>query len=132
MMTIDPTNWIDLSGKVAHVTGGAMGIGQGIARALAAAGAKVAVSDVDGEGARRTAEEIGGHAITLDVSDRAAFEAALDETAAKLGGLDILVNNAGVYNGLAVRCAASLMRCGGRSGPSTWMACSTAAGRRRG
>jgi len=99
MMTIDPKSWIDLSGKVAHVTGGAMGIGQGIARALAAAGASVAVSDVDGDGARRTAEEIGGHAITLDVSDRAAFEAALDETAAKLGGLDILVNNAGVYTG---------------------------------
>jgi NAD(P)-dependent dehydrogenase (short-subunit alcohol dehydrogenase family) len=98
-MDMQPRDWIDLSGKVAHVTGGAAGIGAGIARALAAAGAKVAVSDVNGEGARRTASEIGGLSMTLDVSDRAAFEAALDETASALGGLDILVNNAGVYNG---------------------------------
>ena len=41
-------DWIDLSGKVAHVTGGGRGIGAGIARALAAAGASVAVSDIDG------------------------------------------------------------------------------------
>ncbi len=98
-MTVDPKAWIDLSGKVAHVTGGAMGIGAGIARALAAAGATVAVSDVNAEGVQRTAAKIGGLGMTLDVSDREAFETALDRTAAELGGLDILVNNAGVYNG---------------------------------
>ncbi len=96
---MDPRHWIDLTGKTAHVTGGANGIGRGIAQALAAAGARVAVSDVDGEGAARTAAEIGGLGMALDVSDRAAFEAALDETAARLGGIDILVNNAGVYVG---------------------------------
>jgi glucose 1-dehydrogenase/2-deoxy-D-gluconate 3-dehydrogenase len=91
--------WIDLSGKVAHVTGAGKGVGAGIARALAMAGATVAVSDVDGESANRTAEEIGGLGMQLDVSDRAAVDAALQRTASELGALDILVNNAGVYIG---------------------------------
>ena len=64
--------WIDLSGKVAHVTGGAKGIGRGIAHALAMAGAKVMVSDVNVEGAKATAEEIEGAAMFLDVTDGAA------------------------------------------------------------
>ena len=93
-------DWIDLSGKNAHVTGGAKGIGAAIAEALAKAGAKVAVSDVDEAGAAATADRIGGVAMGLDVSDRAAVDAALDATAAQLGNLDIIVNNAGVYNGL--------------------------------
>jgi glucose 1-dehydrogenase/2-deoxy-D-gluconate 3-dehydrogenase len=92
-------DWIDLSGKVAHVTGAGKGIGAGIARALAMAGATLAVSDVDGEAAARTAEEIGGLGMQLDVSDRAAVDAALERTADELGALDILVNNAGVYIG---------------------------------
>jgi len=96
---MNPAEWIDLGGKVAHVTGAAHGIGAAIAEALASAGAKVAVSDVNAEGATRTAEKIGGLAMQLDVSDRAAVDAALDRTAAELGSLDILVNNAGVYIG---------------------------------
>lgn len=91
--------WIDLSGKVAHVTGAAQGIGAGIARALAIAGARVAVSDVNGAGAAAIAEEIGGIGMQLDVSDRAAVDAALESTARELGALDIMVNNAGVYIG---------------------------------
>ena len=94
-----PAEWIDLSGRVAHVTGAAHGIGAAIAEALAAAGASVAVSDVDADGAEATAARIGGLAMALDVSDRAAVEAALDRTAGALGALDILVNNAGVYIG---------------------------------
>lgn len=96
---MNPAEWIDLSGKVAHVTGGAKGIGAGIAEALAAAGAKVAVSDVDGDGAAATAEAVGGLGMQLDVSDKTAVEAALADTVDKLGALDILVNNAGVYIG---------------------------------
>ncbi len=92
-------DWIDLSGKVAHVTGAAHGIGAAIARTLAGAGAAVMVSDVDGEGAARVAEEIGGAAMELDVSDGAAVDAALEETVRRLGSLDIMVNNAGVYSG---------------------------------
>lgn len=96
---MNPVDWIDLTGKVAHVTGGAKGIGAAIARTLASAGAKVMVSDVNGEGAAALAAEIGGTSMALDVSDRAAVDAALAETAEKLGSLDILVNNAGVYLG---------------------------------
>ncbi len=97
MSTPDPSAWINLSGKTAHVTGGAKGIGRGIARALAAAGARVMVSDVNAEGAQATAAEIDGHAMALDVADRQAVDLAMQKTAAELGGLDILVNNAGVY-----------------------------------
>ena len=91
------TDWIDLTGKVAHVTGGAKGIGRGISRALAMAGASVMVSDVNLEGARQTAAEIGGAAMHLDVTDRTAVDEAMAHTVAALGRLDILVNNAGVY-----------------------------------
>jgi 2-deoxy-D-gluconate 3-dehydrogenase len=90
-------DWIDLSGKAAHVTGGAKGIGRGIAQALAMAGAKVMVSDVNVEGAQSTADAIGGFAMALDVTDSDAVDKAMAETAATLGSLDILVNNAGVY-----------------------------------
>jgi NAD(P)-dependent dehydrogenase (short-subunit alcohol dehydrogenase family) len=81
------------------VTGGARGIGAGIARTLAMAGAAVMVSDVNAEGAAALAEEIGGQAMALDVTDRAGVDAALAETVSRLGSLDILVNNAGVYLG---------------------------------
>lgn len=92
-------DWIDLSGKAAHVTGGAKGIGAAIAEALTLAGAKVMVSDVNGDGAAETAAKIGGISMQLDVSNREAVDAALADTVDKLGSLDILVNNAGVYIG---------------------------------
>ena len=92
-------NWIDLTGKVAHVTGGAKGIGRGICQALAMAGAKVMVSDAHGDGAQATAELIGGESMALDVTDSDAVERAMQATAAQLGSLDILVCNAGVYQG---------------------------------
>ena len=91
--------WVDLSGKCAHVTGGAKGIGAAIARALSMAGARVMLSDVNVDDARATADEIGATAIALDVSDRAAVDAAMRETVEQLGGLDILVNNAGLFRG---------------------------------
>ncbi len=93
-------DWIDLSGKVAHVTGGASGIGAGISRALAAAGASVMISDLDGDAAQRTADAIGTSAMTLDVTDREAVDAAIEQLAAGLGRLDVMVNNAGVYQAL--------------------------------
>ncbi len=92
-------DWIDLSGKVAHVTGGGKGIGQGISTALAMAGAKVMVSDINLETAQATAAAIGGSAMALDVADRNAVDAAMNNTVAALGALDILVNNAGLYIG---------------------------------
>jgi len=84
---------LSLEGRVALVTGGATGIGEGIARVLAAAGARVSVADIDVEGARRVADEIGGAAFELDVTD--AMVAA--EVIGSIEGLDILVNNAGTY-----------------------------------
>jgi 3alpha(or 20beta)-hydroxysteroid dehydrogenase len=87
----------DLTGRVALVTGGAQGLGEGMARALAAAGARVMIADVNDLGAK-TAESIGeGHGfVRLDVTDEAGWEAAIASTVDQLGGLDVLVNNAGV------------------------------------
>lgn len=82
-----------LDGHTALVTGGATGIGEGIARVLAAAGATVVIGDIDVDGAERVAGEIGGRAVRLDVTDAAATAQAIEA----IDGLDILVNNAGTY-----------------------------------
>jgi len=87
--------------RVALVTGGAQGIGEGIAHRLAAGGAKVGVLDLQQEAAQGVADAIvaaGGQAIGLgaDVSKRDQVQAAVDALVEKFGGLHILVNNAGV------------------------------------
>lgn len=86
-----------LQGKIAIVTGGGGGFGEGIARAYAEQGARVAVLDFNAEAARRVAAEIGGGAIAVqaDVGIRAEVERATAEIIAQLGVPDILVNNAG-------------------------------------
>jgi short-subunit dehydrogenase len=86
-----------LSG-VAVVTGGGRGIGRAIARALHGEGVRVAVADVDGPAAEQVADELGDGALglALDVTDRPAFTAALDEVERRLGPLTIMVNNAGI------------------------------------
>lgn len=84
--------------RTALVTGGASGIGRAIAAALVARGDHVVVADVDAEGARRVASELGGlaTAATLDVTDRGAFADLVDHVVAEHGRLDLLVNNAGI------------------------------------
>ena len=87
--------------RVALVTGGAQGIGAGVAQRLAAGGAKVGVLDLNVEAANAVAEDIiasGGSAIGLgaDVSQRDQVQAAVDTLVAEFGGVHILVNNAGV------------------------------------
>ena len=83
--------------KVAIVTGGGGGFGEGIARRYAAEGAKVAVLDLRGETAEQVAREIGGGAIAIaaDVGDGEAVRRAVNETREAFGRLDIVVNNAG-------------------------------------
>ncbi len=85
-----------MKGKTALVTGGASGFGAGIVRAFAREGARVAVVDLNAEAARAVAREIGGVAVTCDVSsadDVACMVAAVD---AAVGMPDIVVNNAGI------------------------------------
>ena len=87
-----------LAGKVAVVTGGGRGIGKAISRSLAREGVRVAIADLDGTVAEEAAAEAGGGAIglALDVTDRPAFTAALDDIEQRLGPIDVLVNNAGI------------------------------------
>ena len=87
---------LDLTGRVALVTGGASGIGAGVSRLLAAAGAHVVVCDIDLERAAAVAEEIGGRALRCDVSVLADNRAAVATAVDVFGGLDVVVLNAGV------------------------------------
>ncbi len=85
----------DLAGRVALVTGASRGLGLATARALAAAGAKVAVTDLTAPD--DLAHEIGGIARAQDVTNEADWAATMDWIKAEAGGLDILVNNAGLW-----------------------------------
>jgi NAD(P)-dependent dehydrogenase (short-subunit alcohol dehydrogenase family) len=85
----------DLSGRVALVSGGARGIGAATARALAAAGAKVLITDLNDGSA--LAGEIGGAYLRHDVTLEEDWVEAIATARKRFGGLDILVNNAGVF-----------------------------------
>lgn len=85
-----------LDGRRALVTGGASGIGAACARELAARGAHVTVADVDGDGAKTVAEEVGGEAWVVDLSDTRALDSLRLDT-------DVLVNNAGIQRVSAIQ-----------------------------
>ncbi|MBC7284159.1 SDR family NAD(P)-dependent oxidoreductase [Hoeflea sp.] len=99
---------MEVKGKAAIVTGGGSGLGAATARALADAGAKVSLLDVNLAQAEKVAEEIGGLAIACDVSDAKAAEAALAQAAEAHGEARILINCAGI---------APAVRVVGRQGP---------------
>ncbi|OBI93259.1 short-chain dehydrogenase [Mycobacterium alsense] len=87
----------NIAGKVVAVTGGARGIGLAVATALHAAGAKVAIGDIDEATAKQSGERLGLAVFRgLDVTDRGSFTEFLDAVENELGPLDVLVNNAGV------------------------------------
>jgi 3-oxoacyl-[acyl-carrier protein] reductase len=88
----------DLTRQVALVTGGGRGIGAGIARELARAGARVAVAARTREQVEEVAREIDGLALEVDVTDRAAVERMVEDTERGLGPIDLLVANAGINN----------------------------------
>lgn len=99
---------MDINGKVAIVTGGASGLGEATARAFAAAGARVAIADMNEVRGKQVASEIGGKAYVLDVSNAGAAEVFFADVAKDLGGPRVLVNCAGI--GVARRMT-------GRDGP---------------
>jgi 3(or 17)beta-hydroxysteroid dehydrogenase len=84
-----------VEGKVALVTGGAMGLGKADCERLAEEGAKVIVTDIDLDRAQAVAAAIGGHAFHHDVRDEARWQEIIAEVERLHGRLDVLVNNAG-------------------------------------
>ncbi|PZN95326.1 MAG: 3-oxoacyl-ACP reductase [Hyphomicrobiales bacterium] len=86
----------DLSGRLAIVTGGAGGLGRGIARALLDAGAGVELWDANAAGLAEAATELGAGTCTVDITDPEAVDRAAEAAFSAHGGIDILINNAGV------------------------------------
>ena len=91
----------DVAGKVAFITGGASGIGLGMAKAFTAAGMRVAIADVEQAALERAKAELSRAkgdviAVGVDVTDRAAMEEAARSTEAAFGKVHVLCNNAGV------------------------------------
>jgi 3-oxoacyl-[acyl-carrier protein] reductase len=86
------------AGRNAVVTGGASGIGFGVARRLLSEGARLSLWDADEAGLKRAVGELSGvpHAITVDLTDPEAVERAANDTARHLGGVDVLVASAGI------------------------------------
>jgi len=87
-----------LKDKVAVITGAAHGIGEGLARRFNAEGAHaVVVADLDGEGAKRVAKEIGGIGMQVDVAKESEIRRLVDETHARFGRIDLFCSNAGIF-----------------------------------
>ncbi|MHB8653848.1 MAG: SDR family NAD(P)-dependent oxidoreductase [Terriglobia bacterium] len=88
--------FFSLEGQVAVVTGGGQEIGEGIARRLHAAGARVAILDLNEAQARRVGQSLDGLGLKCDVSSAKEVESAIGEVRRQLGAIDMLVNNAGI------------------------------------
>ena len=87
----------ELDGKRVFVTGSAAGIGKAIATLFTQRGARVVISDIDADAAKKTADEIGAAGVAnCDVTDEGQVQGAVQQAVDLLGGLDVLVNNAGI------------------------------------
>ncbi len=101
-MDADISRLFSLDDQVAVITGGAKGIGLGVAETLAAAGAAVVLADTDAEGAEAAAATLNAHgrtalAVRTDTSDEASVEDLVAAVMDRFGRLDVLVNNAAIY-----------------------------------
>ena len=98
---------VEIAARTAFITGGANGIGLGIARALSSAGAKLALADLDAEALDRAKRELSAQTevetVVLDVRDREAYARAADALEARLGPVSLLFTNAGVVAGAPAR-----------------------------
>ena len=92
-----------LEGKIAIVTGGGIGLGRAYCKALAAAGAKVVVADIQADAAGTVADEVDGIAVKVDVTSEKETLAMAARTVEAYGAIDILVNNAGLYSSIQKR-----------------------------
>ena len=88
--------FFSLAGQIAIVTGGGQGIGEGIAKRLHAAGARIAVLDLNAENAKKVAQQLGGLGLKCDVSSADSVKQAVAEVQRDLGDVTIVVNNAGI------------------------------------
>lgn len=85
-----------LRGRVATITGGGSGIGKATAIRFAQEGAKVVIADLDEVNGRKVADEVGGHFIKCNVTDKQSVDAMFKEVYDKFGSIDIAFNNAGI------------------------------------
>lgn len=92
----------DLRGKVAFITGGAQGIGLGMARAFRSEGAELVLVDIDRDALDAARDELGAATYVLDVRDRDAYEAVVTDAEQAVGPIAVLCNNAGVGGGASV------------------------------
>jgi NAD(P)-dependent dehydrogenase (short-subunit alcohol dehydrogenase family) len=90
------SGFTNLNGKTAVVTGGASGIGAGIARALAGQGMNVVIADIEQDALDRSSADIGAYGVRTDVRDPSSVAALADATLERFGGVHVVVNNAGV------------------------------------
>jgi NAD(P)-dependent dehydrogenase (short-subunit alcohol dehydrogenase family) len=102
-MAATPVDTPPLAGRVALVTGAARGIGEAIARLLAARGASVVLADIDGDVARGVADDLAREgadclAVATDITDEASIAALAKSIAARWGRLDVVVNNAAILD----------------------------------